>query len=307
METLPVILQAKILSHLIPFYSFTSSELFPYSDSFKMLLLEEYGSVLNLVRAFRSYGFLFFESDWVQNMISHQQIQYHRSLLLSKNYQDSLYLARRNPHNTCYFLHYADPIIPPPEIATMHSLTTLIIRFCRPLFFSDHLGQLKYLSRLYLDNDHLTTLPSFIRSLSHLEYLIIHDNAISEIPSWIGELTSLHTLDLSDNQITTLPSSIGHLTMLVNFEIYRNRLIALPETIYKMVSLQYLQISKNQLGSIPESMGYLENLKFLNLAGNPLTEIPGILFSLPHLQSITIPRHRIQFWIYRFRYGNCRF
>ncbi|MFV8354799.1 leucine-rich repeat domain-containing protein [Flavobacterium sp. XS1P32] len=64
------------------------------------------------------------------------------------------------------------------------------------------LAKLPILKSLYLENDHLKTLPSELLKIKNLEYLFLGNNQIEKVPV-LKELDHLKFLDLKDNKIKT--------------------------------------------------------------------------------------------------------
>ncbi|CAM8967598.1 unnamed protein product [Rhodiola kirilowii] len=123
----------------------------------------------------------------------------------------------------------------------------------------DDLVKLK-LSSLFLRQNHLTTLPPALGSLTSLVHLIVADNKLTSLPAEIGLLTELKILNASNNRrvhrvITSIDPSIGNCKYLLE-----------------------LHLSSNLLSEIPETVGNLQNLKELYLSNNGLKAVPSTLF-----------------------------
>lgn len=71
-----------------------------------------------------------------------------------------------------------------------------------------------FLTRLFLDNNQLTTLPAEIGMLRTLQVLNVSHNHLQELPNCIGMLSQLKELLLFDNQIRNLPQEVGYLCKL---------------------------------------------------------------------------------------------
>jgi leucine-rich repeat protein SHOC2 len=68
------------------------------------------------------------------------------------------------------------------------------------------LGALTSLTRLYLDENHLTSLPAELGALTALTLLGLDGNQLTSLPAALGALTALTRLALSGNQLTSLPA-----------------------------------------------------------------------------------------------------
>jgi hypothetical protein len=79
---------------------------------------------------------------------------------------------------------------------------------------SPNLFNYTFLTKLYVNNNRLTVLPSAIGRLRSLVDLDISINEIREIPSEIGMLVGLKQFLAFDNQITDLPVEMGALYQL---------------------------------------------------------------------------------------------
>ena len=82
---------------------------------------------------------------------------------------------------------------------------------------ADDFSGLTALTKLNLSNNHLTTIPSQLFTLSNLTYLNLENNELSsEIPEELSNLTNLTELYLNDNASLTgaLPQSLTELTKL---------------------------------------------------------------------------------------------
>ena len=68
-----------------------------------------------------------------------------------------------------------------------------------------------FLTKLFIDNNKLSSLPFGISTLRHLTLLQASNNQLRELPESIGMLSKLEQLLVFDNQIRTLPSELGYL------------------------------------------------------------------------------------------------
>jgi CCR4-NOT transcription complex subunit 6 len=81
-----------------------------------------------------------------------------------------------------------------------------------------------FLTKLFIDNNKITSLPPSISQLRSLELLQASNNQLRELPDSIGMLVNLKHLLLFDNNIHTLPCEIGHLHRLEMLGIEGNPL-----------------------------------------------------------------------------------
>lgn len=80
---------------------------------------------------------------------------------------------------------------------------------------SASLFKLTYLTTLYVNHNHLTSLSPQIALLRNLIHLDLSSNQLTSLPPEIGMLTSLRELLLFDNLLETLPPQLGTLHQLV--------------------------------------------------------------------------------------------
>ncbi|CAL8386838.1 unnamed protein product [Boreogadus saida] len=76
---------------------------------------------------------------------------------------------------------------------------------------SSSLWRLSHLTALYINNNHLTSLPPDIACLHRLEYLNVSCNQLCTLPSEIGTVVSLRELHLNENKLSVLPFELGNL------------------------------------------------------------------------------------------------
>lgn len=90
---------------------------------------------------------------------------------------------------------------------------------------SKNLFQFSFLTRLYLNHNALSSIPSEISKLSSLNYLNLCGNQLKTVPPEMGRLVLLKELLLFDNQINSLPSELGFLYLMESFGLDGNPLI----------------------------------------------------------------------------------
>jgi Leucine-rich repeat (LRR) protein len=141
------------------------------------------------------------------------------------------------------------------------------------------------LTRLFLYNNELTVLPTWITQLVNLQSLTVSFNRLAAFPSEICQLVNLQELDLNGNQMTTLPTEIGQLVNLQNLGVTLNQLTALPAEFGQLVSLVGLDINSNLITTFPEPITQLgAHITFLDFHNNQLTSLPAEVGELVNLQ-----------------------
>ncbi|KAJ4979894.1 hypothetical protein NE237_010674 [Protea cynaroides] len=119
-----------------------------------------------------------------------------------------------------------------------------------------------------------------ITSLKSLKVLSLSQNHLTTLPSSLGTLTSLTQLHVANNKLTSLPSEIELLTQLQILSASNNRLSSVPSSIGNCRSLIEIDLSSNLLVELPETFGNLHYLKVLNLSNNGLKSLPSTLFKM---------------------------
>ncbi|GMP36384.1 hypothetical protein CsSME_00008528 [Camellia sinensis var. sinensis] len=183
----------------------------------------------------------------------------------------------------------------PSSLCNSSKLTMLLLPtnlFTGPV--PKHLGDLKHLERLYLDENQLTNEPgstelSFLTDLTNctslVELLVGQNKWSGTLPNSIGNLSnSLQELDVTESQlIGTIPKEIGSLRNLNLLALSNNNLNGnIPSTLGEIKSLQRLYLDGNNFhGSIPNQICLLSNLGELIANQNKLSgSIPSCIENL---------------------------
>jgi len=145
---------------------------------------------------------------------------------------------------------------------------------------ADVVTVLKNLEDLFLDGNHLTSLPPEIGELEFITRISARNNRIAALPVEIGHLHQLKELYLDYNQLTRIPEEIGQLRDLRFLTLSNNYLTELPAAIGDLINLRELDVSNNMaLLTLPVEMERLRNLELLIV--DPTTIFP-IPFNLPN-------------------------
>ena len=91
--------------------------------------------------------------------------------------------------------------------------------------------KLPNLQKLYLDKNHIVSIPPQIAKLRKLELLSCSRNELATIPKEIGQLSELKTLDLHYNNIKTLPGEIWQMCSLVTLNLSSNMIKTFPQPV----------------------------------------------------------------------------
>jgi hypothetical protein len=103
--------------------------------------------------------------------------------------------------------------------------------------------------------------------MSGLIELNLSNNHLSSLPLHLDTLTKLKRLDLANNQLTELPSNIGNSIDLVSLNLRGNQLTSLPNSISYLRELKSLDLSGNPISdlSILQLLPKLKSVHFLGL------------------------------------------
>ena len=127
-------------------------------------------------------------------------------------------------------------------------------------------------------------LSPILWTLSQLTVLYLNDNHLTRLPSEIACLTNLVTLDLSNNKLRNLPSEIGR----SHPQFDACELLCLGE----LITLRELNLTNNSIRNLPYEIGKLfrlqslgnhaslstlDDIVLLGLMGNPL---PAEIYSI---------------------------
>jgi len=150
------------------------------------------------------------------------------------------------------------------------------------------IGQLHYLTVLYIDRNRLSSIPPEIQQLQDLKELRLHTNHLTILPPEIGQLKNLTELHLQYNQLTILPSEIGKLLNLAELHLEGNQLSILPSEIGQLKNLKILTLHNNQFSTVPSVITQLQSLNRLELNNNPLSTIPPEIGKLERLTTLDL-------------------
>jgi Leucine-rich repeat (LRR) protein len=142
-------------------------------------------------------------------------------------------------------------------------------------FCIELLGDWSAPSRLYLDNNALTSLPPELGNLNELRGLDLNFNQLTSLPPELGNLSKLHTLDLRSNQLSgNIPNVLGNLSNLRRLNLKNNQFSGtIPPELGNLSKLITLNLSDNQFsGTIPPELGNLSKLRYLYLRNNQFSQ-----------------------------------
>jgi len=113
--------------------------------------------------------------------------------------------------------------------------------------------RLPNLEMLYLDKNHIVSIPPQIAKLRKLEHLSCSNNELATIPKEIGQLTELKVLDLHYNNIKTLPGEIWQMSSLVTLNLSSNTIKTFPQPVAGPAAGANISDASVKEKSIPEN------------------------------------------------------
>ncbi|XP_031501116.1 disease resistance protein RPV1-like isoform X2 [Nymphaea colorata] len=179
----------------------------------------------------------------------------------------------------------------PNSICELSSLETLNLHRCSKVSaLAMHVGDMKSLNRLILDQTKIKTLPDSMRQLKKLNLLSLDGcRSLTELPEWIGSMESLRNLTLRGSTMERIPESIGHLTNLARLNAERSSIVALPHSIGNAKNLRGIYVDYTATGEVPDSIGSLERLETLSLDGcSHIKVLPSSIGLLKNLAKLSI-------------------
>ena len=147
---------------------------------------------------------------------------------------------------------------------------------------------LERLTKLSLIGNQLTCLPASVGQLTAMTELYLNENHLVSLPDAITNIKQLSILNIVGNHITRLPANIGELQQLKQLYADENDLKHLPRTFGELGSLETLELGTNRLVQLPRNFGWLKRLQVLNLSANKLACLPESFAELSCLTEVTI-------------------
>jgi Leucine-rich repeat (LRR) protein len=131
------------------------------------------------------------------------------------------------------------------------------------------------LEELYIQNNGIVVLPSYIGNLRRLRVLVAHHNKLTFFPEVLGDLTQLTIVDMSFNQISNMPKEIGKCSLLEEVHIQNNMVQSLPSELGYCQNMRILNASFNCCENIPPEFSLFQGrIEIFSLAQNPIFDPP---------------------------------
>lgn len=142
------------------------------------------------------------------------------------------------------------------------------------------------LSRLDISSNRIADLESVpLHEIKTLLSLKVQNNKLSSIPSYFVQMKALKYLNISNNKFETFPAVVSEMSNLVDLDISFNNIAELPSEMSNLKSLERLLVYGNDLTSFPESFSTLANLRVLDVRRNKLTDLTSV-YALPNLATL---------------------
>ena len=164
-------------------------------------------------------------------------------------------------------------------------------------------GELPHLSRLHVEHNLVTHIAPEVARCTSLSRLFLHNNRLSSIPVWLGRLPRIDTFTFGDNPSLVPPFGalarlgwpsvqrylllaeevFGMMPMVEELRLVDRKLDFIPE-FPQLRILTAIDFSSNQLGSLPKCVANLEALETLDVRENKVLQalplLPGNLREL---------------------------
>ncbi|KAM5584022.1 hypothetical protein ABKV19_003744 [Rosa sericea] len=157
-----------------------------------------------------------------------------------------------------------------PSICNLRRLRLLNMKNCKSLRITSWDISLESLEIFNLSGcARLKRFPEIVGDMKCLSKIYLDGSAIEELPLSIERLTGLTLLDMAHcKNILRIPSVISSLTRLKTIILSGcSNLIEIPENIGNVECLEELDISGTAIRQMPSSIVYLRNLKVLSCSG----------------------------------------
>ena len=133
----------------------------------------------------------------------------------------------------------------------------------------DNFEQSRKSGKLDLAEQDLTELPAAV-FIETLRIIWLNGNHLTSLPPTIQRWKSVQQLKLNGNSLTTLPAEIGRLRTLTMLVVSDNKLTSIPGDIHGCKNLQIFDCRNNCIRRLPIEIGLLANLYDFQYDGNPI-------------------------------------
>ena len=155
------------------------------------------------------------------------------------------------------------------------------------------MGDLNFLKKIWLDDNHLDDFPVVLCSIKSLEELRLSGNQLTYIPQSINALSNLKSLALDNNKIDDFPRGILDLPLLESLWLRQNLMQELPENLNVLTKLQTLSVSSNQLAALPTCLHSMSSLRNIYANANKITWVETEISALPALEKLNLANNKL--------------
>lgn len=149
------------------------------------------------------------------------------------------------------------------------------------------------LARLDVSCNRIADLESVaLHEVETLVSLKVQNNKLTSMPSYFAQMKSLKYLNISNNQFETFPSVVCEMSNLVDLDVSFNNIAELPAKMSDLKSLEKLGLYSNDISKFPESFCTLENLRILDVRRNKITDLTAV-YALPNLATLQADNNNI--------------
>lgn len=153
------------------------------------------------------------------------------------------------------------------------------------------LMQAKHIEIFSMSNNRITQLSNF--SLPRLRQFNVSFNELTEIPDCFGNCAILSEFNCSFNHLQDLPSSLAQCKKMTSVIAVSNDFIKVPKCILSFSTLKTLILSGNKLTLLPVGLGSFFFLKTLDVSNNHLVEMPQMIAKLRALKFLNLSHNAI--------------
>ncbi|KIR98883.1 adenylate cyclase [Cryptococcus deuterogattii 2001/935-1] len=149
------------------------------------------------------------------------------------------------------------------------------------------------LARLDVSCNRIADLESVaLHEVETLVSLKVQNNKLTSMPSYFAQMKSLKYLNISNNKFETFPSVVCEMSNLVDLDVSFNNIAELPAKMSDLKSLEKLGLYSNDISKFPESFCTLENLRILDVRRNKITDLTAV-YALPNLATLQADNNNI--------------
>ena len=160
----------------------------------------------------------------------------------------------------------------------------------------EQMSTLPCLTKLFLNNNGLTSIPQCVYGMTTLKHLYLNNNNIERVDENIQALTNLCKLSISNNEIENISKSIMCCAKLMSLNLMSNELEVLPDELGCLTALKSLLIGQNsELAELPVSIGNLAELTELDASSCTIRSLPEAILKCTSLVALNFSDNAISY------------